>query len=145
MNKKRIRILYIFLSERLNSNLIKSYYCGQLISLIIICDSLGYKTKDALKLLKSLHSKPVISLLAWHLDEALYNGSSLKDASTQSYFDPLLSNYISMGNYTGEFINLLNSYVSTNELNLSCAVNVITLSISSITLCITPISLRLLK
>lgn len=108
---KRISILYIFLSKKFPNSLINTYYSEEFISLLLICVNKGYKTKSSLEILKGIKSKPIISFLAFHLDEALLEGESLNEASKSKYYDFALSRFIKIANYTNEFSNMLKSYI----------------------------------
>lgn len=109
---KRISLLYIFLSKHFPNSLINTYYSEEFVSLLIICINNGYKTKDALAILKSMKSKPIVSFLAFHMDEALLEGESLKEAAKKNYYDLALSRFIKIANYTNDFGNMLESYAS---------------------------------
>lgn len=108
---KRISVLYVFLSKYFPNSLINTYYSEEFISLLLICVNKGYKTRKALSILKSMKSKPIVSFLAFHMDESLLEGESLKDAAKKNYYDLSLSKFIKIANYTNEFSKMLNSYV----------------------------------
>lgn len=108
---KRITYLYVVLSKYLPNSLVHIYYSEQFVNLLLICCKRGYKTKQSLDLLKNMKNKPVISFLAYHLDDYLLKGESLKDASKQSYYDNNLSRFIKIATYSNDFENVLESYV----------------------------------
>lgn len=112
MQPKRISILYVFLSKYFPNSLINTYYSEEFVSLLIICVNNGYKTKEALSILKSMKSKPIIAFLAFHMDEALLEGETLKEAAKKNYYDLALSRFIKIANYTNDFANMLQSYAS---------------------------------
>lgn len=109
---KRISILYVFLSKHFPNSLIHTYYSEEFVSLLIICINNGYKTKEALSILKGMKSKPIISFLAFHMDESLLEGETLKEAAKKNYYDLSMSRFIKIANYTNDFSNMLQSYAS---------------------------------
>lgn len=112
MQPKRISILYMFLSKHFPNSLINTYYSEEFVSLLLICVNNGYKTKQALNILKSMKSKPIVSLLAFHMDESLLEGETLKQAAKKNYYDLSLSRFIKIANYTNEFSNMLENFTS---------------------------------
>ena len=111
LNKKRIIIFYIILCKYFPNSLIKTYFTEDFISLFVITINLGYKTKDALELLKRLDNKPLVAFLSFHLDELLLEGNSLKEASNQKYYDEVLTKFISIASYSTNFSGILTNYV----------------------------------
>lgn len=107
---KRISLFYMFVCKHFPNSLINIYYCEEFISLLLICVKHGYKTKEALSILMSMKSKPIVSFLAYHIDEALLEGESLKQATRKQYYDSTLSRFIKIANYTNDFANMLESY-----------------------------------
>lgn len=110
MQPKKITILYVFLSKYFPNSLINTYYSEEFVSLLLICVNNGYKTKQALEILKSMKSKPIVSFLAFHMDESLLEGETLKQAAKKNYYDLSLSRFIKIANYTNEFSKMLESF-----------------------------------
>ncbi|MBR0462493.1 MAG: type II secretion system F family protein [Erysipelotrichaceae bacterium] len=119
--EKNITLFYLLCSRYLKNSLLQVYFCEEFISLFLICIDLGYKTRDALSILKSLHNKPVVSFLAFHLEDKLLAGESLKDASRQNYFDETLSRFINVAVYTDDFSHVLNNYVILSQNRITAA------------------------
>ena len=111
----RMIMLYIFVSRHLPSSLLNIHYSQEFMSLFLICNEAGYKTKQSLEILKSMTSKPVISFLAFHLDKSLLEGESLKEATKKNYYDSSLSRFIKIANYTNEFSEIIGSYVELSQ------------------------------
>ena len=112
----RIIILYIRLSKYFPDSLFNIYYCGQFMKLLLICLKKGYKSKQAIEILKRMKSKPIISFLAFHLDDSLIQGNTLKDSvKNNNYYDSSLSSYIKIANYTNDFFNLIDTYISLSK------------------------------
>ena len=109
--EKNISILYVLLCKYFPNSLVQTYFCEEFVSLFIICVNMGYKTKDSLSILKGLHNKPIVSLLAFHLEEKLLEGESLKNASKQNYYDYTLTNFVNVAMHTSDFTKILNDYV----------------------------------
>lgn len=117
-NEKRIIIFYKWIAKCFPNSLVKSYFCEEFISLLLICQKLGYKTKDSLSYIKSLIKKPIISVLAYQMDESLLNGSSLNEASSSMWFDSLLNGYIKIASHTKSFESILENYILINKLKI---------------------------
>ena len=115
LESKNISLFYILVSRYFRDSLIQTYFCEEFISLFIICLDLGYKTKDALDVLKALHNKPIVSLLAFHLDSKLLEGESLMSATKQSYYDSTLSRFINIAIYTNDFNRILSDYITLSR------------------------------
>jgi len=116
---KNISLAYIQFTKLFKNSIIKEYYSLELISLYLICLESGYKTKDSIEILKSLRDIPVISLLAFHLDEALCSGDSLKDAASQNYYDELLNGFIKIASYTNDFNSVMKNYIELTSTKLT--------------------------
>ena len=108
-------MLYIFVSKHMPNSLLNIHYSQEFMSLFLICSEAGYKTRQALEILKAMKSKPVISFLAFHLDESLMEGESLKDATKKNFYDSSLSRFIKIANYTNEFSEVIGSYVELSR------------------------------
>lgn len=130
--EKNITLFYILIAAYLPNSLIHVYYCEKFISLFLICLDLGYKTKEALEILKALHNEPIISFLAFHMDEKLLEGNSLKEASMQNYFDETLSKFINVAIHTNDFSHILEEYISLSKekilISMKKLVNIIQIS-----------------
>ena len=108
-------MLYIFVSRHLPNSLLNIHYSQEFMALFLICCEAGYKTRQALEILKAMTSKPVISFLAFHLDESLMEGESLKEATRKNYYDSSLSRFIKIANYTNDFSEVIGSYVELSR------------------------------
>lgn len=115
INPKRITLFYILLTKYFPLSIVKTYFTEDFVSLFTITLNYGYKTKEALEILKSLSNKPLVSFLAFHLDEKLIEGESLKEASEQLYFDELLVKFITIASYTNNFTGILNNYAELSK------------------------------
>lgn len=124
--EKNISIFYLLIVNNFKNSLIHVYFCKEFINLFMICANLGYKTKDILKALKALHNKPIVSLLAFHLEEYLLNGESLKEASKQKYFDETLSKFINVAIYTNDYLYILNNYLLISDKRIKDAIKKMT-------------------
>ena len=132
---KRISLLYIFLSKHFPNSLINTYYSEEFVSLLLTCTEKGCKTKQALQILKGMKTKPIISFLAFHMDESLLAGESLKEAVKKNYYDLSLSRFIKIANYTNEFSDMLTNYLSLARDRISRTLKRYTLTIQLATYC----------
>lgn len=109
---KRLALLYLFFSKKMPNSLLNVYYSEEFVSLLLTCTNKGYKSKESLEILKQMKTKPIVSFLAFHLDEGLLEGETLKDAAKKDYYDSSLSRFIKIASYTNDFSNILNSYTT---------------------------------
>lgn len=109
-SNKHITIFYMYMSKYFHNSLFNIYYSEEFVSLLSICINKGFKTKDTLMILKNMKSKPIVSFLAFHLDEALLEGESLNDAIKTQYYDSFLTRFIKIANYTNEMSLMLDNY-----------------------------------
>ena len=126
---KRISLLYIFLSKHFPNSLVNIYYCEEFISLLLICVEKGYKTKESLMILKSMQTKPIVAFLAYHLDEGLLEGETLKQATKKNYYDLSLSRFIKIANYTNDLANMLKTYIELARQRINAKIKQYTLTI----------------
>lgn len=115
VNKKRITIFYILLAKYFPHSLVKTYFTQDFMSLFLVTMDLGYKTKESLEILKALFNKPLVSFLAYHLDDLLLSGHSLKEAAQQKYYDETLWKFINIASYSKDFKALLKNYLTYAE------------------------------
>lgn len=108
---KKIAFLYLLISKYFPNSLIHVYYSEQFVSLLLICVDRGYKTKTSLEMLMNMKNKPIISFMAYHLDEMLLEGKTLNEASRQTYFDINLSKFIKIGSFSNDFKAMLENYL----------------------------------
>lgn len=132
---KRISLLYIFLSKHFPNSLINAYYSEEFVSLLLTCIDKGCKTKQALQILKSMKTKPIISFLAFHMDESLLAGESLKEAVKKNYYDLSLSRFIKIANYTNDFSDMLKKYAILARDRIARTMKKYTLTIQLTTYC----------
>lgn len=111
----KMAYLYLFLSKHFPNSLLCTYYSEQFVSLLLICISRGYGSKQSIELLKSMKNKPVISLMAFHLEDSLLQGNSLNEAVKQKYFDNSLSRFIKISSFSNEYELILKSYVELSN------------------------------
>lgn len=126
---KRISLLYVFLSKHFPNSLVNIHYSEEFISLFLVCAEKGYKTKDCLSILKGMKSKPIIAFLAFHMDESLLEGETLKEAAKKNYYDLSLSRFIKIANYTNDLINMLRTYTSLAQEKIKRKIKRYTLTI----------------
>lgn len=112
LNSKRICYLYLFVSKYFPSSLMNIYYSEEFVSLLLICVKRGFGYKKSLEILKRMKNKPVISMLAFHLDESLLDGEQLNEAVKKKYYDASLSRFIRIASSTDDFSGVLDSYTN---------------------------------
>ena len=130
---KNIVLLYIFLSRHFPNSLLNISCSAEFMSLFLICIDSGFHTKESLDLLKNMKMRPIISFLAFHLDEKLLEGEMLKDAVRQNYYDSALIRFIKIANYTGDFADVIRSYVQLSSQRVSARLKKYTLTLQLFT------------
>ncbi len=110
-SKKRRVFFYVLLSKYLPDSLIHTYYSREFVGLYLELLRSGYSSKPALEILKSLKKRPVVSFLAYHLDEDLSEGESMETASSKPFYDASLSRFIRIASYSGNFEAILENYL----------------------------------
>ena len=130
---KNLVMLYIFLSRHFPNSLLNICYSAEFMSLFLICISNGFHTRESLNLLKNMKMKPIISFLAFHLDEKLMEGEMLKEAVKQDYYDSALTRFIKIANYTGDFESIIRSYVQLSSQRVSARLKRYTLTLQLFT------------
>ncbi len=132
---QRIVLFYIFVSKHFPNSFWNIYYSEEFMSLFLICIRKGYSTRQALHILKAMKSKPVISFLAFHMDEGLMEGETLKEAAGKRYYDSALKKFIKIANYTNDFSSLIESYVELSRTRIRRRMKSYTLLIQLSTYC----------
>lgn len=133
--KRNICLFYILVCKYLPNCIIQKYFCVEFISLLNICINNGYKSKDSLEILKSIHNKPIVSFLAYHLDEKLLEGNSLKQASKQAYYDYSLSKFINIAVYSNDFSKILNDYIHLSTSQIKTKMKKMATIVQTVTYC----------
>ena len=124
---------YILISKYLPQSLFHLFYSQEFTSLLSLTIKKGYKTKEALKILKSIKKRKIISFIAYHLDEELLEGKELNEALKMNYLDHNLSRLIKIASYSNDFINHLDSYTSMCKIKFQKRIKKDTLIIQLIT------------
>lgn len=107
---KRIVMLYVLLSKFRAFNIVKSYFSAEFVSMMLICKKAGFHTKETLDILRSLSSSPITAFLSFHLSKRLEEGTSLKEACDQIYFDESLNRFTAVAAYSLNYDALMNNY-----------------------------------
>lgn len=112
---KRKELCYVLFTKRFKSSLLKTYYCKEFVALFLLCLKAGNKTQAALHILRSLKNRQLVSFLAFHLDEGLLKGQSIKEAIDQQYYDPSLVRFMHIASFSRDFKGVLSNYVELSE------------------------------
>ncbi len=130
---KRIVLLYLFVAKHFPNSLLSIYYSQEFMSLLLICTEKGYKTKEAMGVLKAMKNKPIVSFLAFHMDESLLEGETLKEAANKNYYDSSLSRFIKIANYSNDFSLIISSYVKLAKEKIASRMKTYTFTIQLFT------------
>ena len=80
-----------------------------------------------------MKSKPIISFLAFHLDEGLIEGQPLNKAIQKDYYDSSLARYIKLASYSNDFSNIIDSYVLITQEKIKNRMKLYTTTIQLVT------------
>ena len=130
---KRISILYLLLSKIMPDSLLHSYYTQEFVSLLVICHKKGFMTKESLNILGSMKSRPVISFMAFHLDNELLDGKQYNEAVNNHFFDSSLSKYLKIAIFSNDFDTVLQNYVDISSKKLKQRMKTYTTAIQLLT------------
>lgn len=111
--KKHHVWLYVRLNRYFPSSMIKEYLSSQFVLYLVECHKIGVRTKDSIAILKSLKDQPLISFLAYHVDDAFLKGKSYEEAVSNRYLDKNLSAVIKIGITTGKLDIMMANYLET--------------------------------
>lgn len=118
-NKKRIVIFYILMVRYMPNSVIQIFYSQEFMSLFSLCYKMGYKTKESIDILKSLKDRPIISFIAYHVDESFLRGSNINEALTNKYLDNRISSFIKIAMISNDFDKIIDNYVEVSKLELN--------------------------
>ena len=124
-----ILYFYILISKYLPQSIFHLYYTLEFVSLLSLTIEKGYKSKEALSILKSIKERKIISFIAYHLDEELLEGKSLNEASKINYLDKHLSRFIKIASYSNDFLTYLKSYEDIHKKKFIKQIKNLTLAI----------------
>ena len=113
--KNKITLVYIIMCQYFPIKIVKAFVSGQFIIFYNICYNVGLKSYDILNILKGLSSKPLVALLAFHIDDILLKGDSFYSAMSNIYIDDSLKRFIKIGSYSNDLDIILNQYLLLNQ------------------------------
>lgn len=108
--KKRLVMAYILLEKYWPHSMIKEYLSSRFVIYFRACYKVGLKTKETMEILKNIKDQPLISFIAFHIDEAFLKGNSIDDALKNPYIDDKLSSFVRIAMYTSEVEKMLEAY-----------------------------------
>ena len=133
MRPQRIVLLYLFVSKHFPNSFVSIYNSEEFMSLFLICIKAGYSTRESLHILKAMKNKPLISFLAFHMDESLMEGETMKEAAGKDYYDSALSRFIKIATHANDFSKIIESYISLAKEKIARRMKGYTLAIQLIT------------
>ena len=117
--KKRIVYAYILLQKYCPRSMIKEYFSANFITYYLECLKLGIKTKDSINILKSFKHQPLISFIAFHVDEAFLSGKDMKEAMKNPFLDSKVSRFINIAIYSNNIETMLETYLKNFDYRFS--------------------------
>ena len=116
---KRLTFAYILMNKYIPKATYKDYLTSRFTIYFNACYKMGIKTKETLNILKAVKSQPLISFIAFHLDEDLSKGEDIEDAVKSPYLDERLSRYIRIARYSDDFGEMLQIYYDNFKMHFS--------------------------
>ncbi len=107
---KRLVFAYVLLNKYFPKATYKEYLSSRFILYFDACYETGIKTKETITLLKAIKNQPLISFLAFHIDEDLLKGEEMEEALHSPYIDERLSRYIKIARYSDDLGEMLKIY-----------------------------------
>ena len=107
---KRLVFAYVLLNKYFPKATYKEYLSSRFILYFDACYETGIKTKETIALLKAIKNQPLISFLAFHIDEDLLKGENMEEALRSPYIDERLSRYIKIARYSDDLGAMLKIY-----------------------------------
>ena len=107
---KRLVFAYVLLNKYFPKATYKEYLSSRFILYFDACYETGIKTKETITLLKAIKNQPLISFLAFHIDEDLLKGENMEEALRSPYIDERLSRYIKIARYSDDLGAMLKIY-----------------------------------
>ncbi|MBR2802730.1 MAG: type II secretion system F family protein [Erysipelotrichaceae bacterium] len=101
--------LYLKTAPYLRSGIWQLYTSASFISFWNICSRAGLGSRDALQVLRSFKERPLISFLAYHVDEAFRKGAGMEEAVDLHWLDPALKHFVHIALHADDRI-LLSRY-----------------------------------
>ena len=116
---KRLTFAYILMNKYVPEATYKEYLTSRFAIYFNACYKMGIKTKETLNILKAVKSQPLISFIAFHLDEDLLKGEDIEEAVKSPYLDERLSRYIRIARYSDDFGEMLQIYYENFKMRFS--------------------------
>lgn len=102
--------IYKLFNKLFPNSIINTYFTNEFISLYLIIFNNGYKTKDALDIIKELDNVPISAFMADEISKGLELGDGFIGSFDNLYFDRSFSKYLSVASNSSSYLNVLDRY-----------------------------------
>jgi len=110
-SKRRDRLIFIYLNYcKYFNGVWKLLISEEFISFYRLCNENGLLTLQSLDLMRSFKTKPLLSFLAYHIQEKLQQGSNLNQALELPYLDKTLQRYLKLASQSKDPNKILSMY-----------------------------------
>ena len=104
-------LIYKFINKYFPNSIINTYFTNEFVSLYLIIFNNGYKTKEALDIIKKLDNVPISSFLASEVSKGLNSGDGFIGSFDNLYFDSSFSKYLGVASFSNDYLNILERYL----------------------------------
>ena len=115
ISSNKQQLIYIIICSYLPISIIKEYFSYYFIVFYRQCIKINLKPYETLHILKLLKNKPIVSYLAYIIDDNLENGNDFNESINNRYIDKRLYRFINLSLYTNNILDLLNVYIDNCE------------------------------
>lgn len=129
MNKKYRVVCYRWIEKIVKNNLLKLSFSLRFAKYYLMCHKHGLSTKSTLYAMKMTNDDPLINEIGKEYDEKLLNGSSFETVINESFLDDLLIQFMKLSMLTAKTNELLEKYITINELVWQRNIRKLTISI----------------
>lgn len=119
-------LIYCFINKLFNDNIINIYYTNEFINLYTIIINNGYKTKEALDIIKELDNMRICSYIAGKVSENLKEGNDLVNSVDINELDSSLSKFFMIASYSKDYLSILLNYLDYSKEKVNIFIKKIT-------------------
>ena len=131
LNDKYRIISYHYLCHHFKDNLYTKYISGRFVTFFSLSQANGLSTKDTISSLRKLKSDPLLSFIAYRLDQGLERGEDFLSVFNTPYLDSRLNHYLNIAYHSLSGQQLYDNYLAINALDIDRIIKISTLSIQS--------------
>ena len=118
--------IYEFINKIFKDNIINVYFTNEFINLYTIIINNGYKTKEALDIIKELDNMKICSCIADEVSNSLKEGNDLVNSVDIEELDSSLSKFFMIASYSKDYLSILLSYLEYSKAKVNIFIKKVT-------------------